>query len=248
MATITEDTLVRDIVVKHPQTRGVLEQCGVDYCCGGGQPLKGAAAEAGVELDALLARLHEAIETPPAGAPAEHGWSQATITELVNHIEARHHAFMKQQLPRLEGILARVLKAHGARHGAMLAELQKVYGGLKAELDLHLLKEEQVLFPYLRGLDAYAQGRGPRPSLCCASVQGPIAQMQAEHENAGEALARMRELTGGYVPPADACPSFHALYEGLAAMEADLHEHIHLENNIVFPRALALEPEQAVQS
>ena len=240
MVTLTEHTTVREVVVNHPQTRAVLEQRGVDYCCGGGQPLKEAAAEAGVALDALLADLRQTIATPPPGAPAEPDWSQATVTELVHHIEQRHHAFTKQQLPRLEGLLARVLKAHGARHGEALAELQKVYRALKADLDLHLLKEEQVLFPHLRALDAPAEG--PRPALACGSAAGPIRQMRLEHEEAGAALAALRDLTSGYALPPDACQSFRALYDGLRALEADLHEHIHLENNILFPRALEHEP------
>ncbi len=245
MPTITEDTTVRDIVVRHPQTRGVLERCGVDYCCGGGQPLRAAAAEAGVPLAELLGQLRRAAEEPPPVGSQARDWSQATLTELLDHIEARHHTFMKEQLPRLDSLLARVLKAHGPRHGQMLGQLQTVFRGLKGEIELHLAKEEQVLFPYLRRLEAHGRGRGPRPSLPCGSAHGPIQQMQAEHENAGEALAGMRELTADYTLPADACESFRALFEGLAAMGADLHEHIHLENNIAFPAALELEQGQA---
>ncbi|HPD17333.1 MAG TPA: iron-sulfur cluster repair di-iron protein [Planctomycetota bacterium] len=245
MTPITEDTPVRDIVVQYPQTRRVLERCGVDYCCGGAQPLRAAAAEAGLAPSELLGQLRQALAEPPPDAAAARDWAAAPLVELLGHIETRHHAFMKQQLPRLGALLAKVLQAHGPRHGRMLAELQEVFHALRDEIELHLMKEEQVLFPYLRRLEAHAAGRGPRPALPCASVEGPIQQMQAEHDNAGAALARMRALTGGYAPPADACPTFRALYEGLAALEADLHEHIHLENNIVFPRALALEPEPA---
>jgi regulator of cell morphogenesis and NO signaling len=144
---------------------------------------------------------------------------------------------MKVQLPRVEARLAKVLHAHGDRHGDMLCAVARVYGAMKAELDGHLAKEEMVLFPLVRALE----GGAPSGSFHCGSVQNPIRVMFMEHDSAGEALVELRRLTNGYTVPPDACNTFRALYFELEEMEKDLHRHIHLENNILFPRAIALE-------
>lgn len=229
MATkITEKMVVRDLVVQYPGLRLVMEKLGVDYCCGGLHTLKEAAAEKGVDLKKVLDGLNAALAEPLAQNAKHKDWTAAPLTELVDHIVNRHHTFLKEQMPRLEMLLGKVLRAHGAHHGTMLRALEAAFVPLKAEMDEHLVKEEQVLFPAIRhlvpGMDA--------------TLSGPISQMQVEHESAGRALARMREATSNYKLPADACPTFAALYDGFAEVEADLHEHIHLENNILFPRAL----------
>jgi regulator of cell morphogenesis and NO signaling len=242
-----ERTTVRDLVVKYPRTRPVLERFGIDYCCGGGHTLKDAAAEKGVVLDALFAALKDSIETPVAdSSERERDWSFAPLTELADHIEERHHTFMKEQLPRLHELMAKVLKAHGPRHGEMLSQLQDVYQSLRREIEQHLMKEEQILFPGIRQIDACAHEGGKKPELHCGSVQNPIRQMEHEHDNAGAALAKMRELTSDYTLLDDACNTFAALYDGLRDLEDDLHEHIHLENNILFPKSIELEEKSGI--
>ena len=242
MATaIDPSTTVREIVGQYPRTRPVFEQAGIDYCCGGGCALADAASEQAVALDDLLARLTKAIESPHDEAKLGRDWSAADPTDLVDHILDKHHTFMKAQLPRLAGLFDKVQRAHGEKHGDELASLRRVFDGLKAEIDEHLMKEEQILFPFIRELAAYEPGRGDKPVSHCGTVQNPIRQMYAEHDNAAHALEKMRELTADYTLPADACPTFAALCDGLQAIETDLHEHIHLENNILFPRAVALE-------
>lgn len=131
--------------------------------------------------------------------------------------------------------------AHGIKHGEMLARLQRLYDGLHAELDTHLMKEEQILFPAIKAIDAFVNGKGEKPVVQCGSVANPIRQMEAEHDSAGEALAGIRQATDSYRLPADACLTFKALFDGLQTLEADLHEHIHLENNILFPKSIKLE-------
>jgi len=234
-----EKTTVRDLVVQYPQTRAVLERLGIDYCCGGGHELKEAAAEKGVALDALLSALKESLET--SADESSRDWSTASLTELADHIEARHHTFMWEQLPRLQELMTKVLKAHGPKHGEMLSRLQGVYRSLREEIEQHLMKEEQILFPGIRRIEAYAREGGEKPALHCGSIQNPIRQMQHEHEDAGAALTEMREITSDYALPGDACNTFAALYDGLKELEDDLHEHIHLENNILFPKSIDLE-------
>lgn len=228
---IAESTVVGEFVVKHSDMRELLERLGIDYCCGGKHTLREAAEEKGVDLSKLLTELNHAMAKPSTDKKPSKDWSTSSLTELVDHIEARHHAFMKEQMPRLEAILAKVSRAHRASHGEMLEALSQVFAAFKEEIDAHLIKEESILFPAIRRIEAsHADG---------AMLECPVHQMQYEHDQAGHALKRMRELTGNYALPVDACPTFAALYDGLKAVEADLHEHIHLENNILFPRALA---------
>lgn len=240
---INGQTTVRDLAGKFPQTLPVFEAKGIDYCCGGGKSLADAAAEQGVDLASLLDALNRALgEAETKFKPAEKDWYKAPLGELVDHIVSVHHGYMKTALPRLRSLVPTVLKAHGAQHGDMLRQVQSLFQALDAEISSHLMKEEQVLFPYLAALESCG---AEKPHACFGSARYPIRQMEFEHEGAGEALAKLREVTHDYALPADACPTFKAMYDELQRMEADLHQHIHLENNILFPRAIAADgPEE----
>ncbi|MDO9172977.1 MAG: iron-sulfur cluster repair di-iron protein [bacterium] len=231
---------VAELVIRHPALRETLERLGVDYCCGGKKPLAAAVADAGHDWTTVRTELQEALASSADGAPPA-DWNTAALGALADHILEKHHAFTKTQLLRLDGLLAKVQNAHGAHHGAVLESLRSVFDDLRAELDAHLMKEEQILFPAIKGIDAFMSDRGERPAIHCGSVGHPIRQMEHEHDGAGQALAAMRRITANYRLPADACQTYCALYDGLQALEADLHEHIHLENNILFPRSVALE-------
>ncbi|MFO7957643.1 MAG: iron-sulfur cluster repair di-iron protein [Candidatus Brocadiia bacterium] len=238
---ITKAATLRQIVVEHPETRPVLERYELDYCCGGARPLGEAADEAGVKVDELLKALEEAVAAEKE-EPSDHvNWSEGTLTELADYIESTHHPFMKRQLPRVSELFEKVISAHEEVHGPMLGRMQQVFGALREEIEMHLQKEEQVLFPYIRQMEDYAEGSGPRPIIHCITVRNPVQQMELEHDHAGHALEEMREASDDYRLPEDACEAFRALYDALQELEADLHEHIHLENNILFPRAVALE-------
>lgn len=231
---------VKDIVVQHPETRVILERLGIDYCCGGKTPLAQAARHAGLSTDRVLADLDQALQAG-AGQTAVQDWTAASATELADHIEQTHHVFMKEQLPRLSALFDKTLRAHGDRHGAMLEQLKQIFTGLKTDIEMHLAKEEQILFPLIRQMEAYQQGQGPAPEVHCGTVANPIGQMEFEHDQAGQFLAQIRAITSDFQLPEDACETFRALYDGLREMEADLHEHIHLENNILFPEATDIE-------
>ena len=237
---ISPDQTVADFVIQHPEYRERLEKMGIDYCCGGKHPLGEAVKAAKIEWPAFLALISE-TSAAKSVVPDFGNWNEAPPSVLVDHILEKHHSFTKEQLLRLDGLLAKVQVAHGARHGEMLARLQRIYDGLHAELDTHLMKEEQILFPAIKGIDAFVNGKGEKPVVHCGSVANPIRQMKAEHDSAGAALAEMRQTTNSYQLPADACLTFNALYAGLQALEADLHEHIHLENNILFPKSIEQE-------
>lgn len=234
-------TAIGEIVSTYPATRRILEERGVDYCCGGARSLKDAAAKADADMTALLSALEQAIAaTTASGEAVKPTWAAESLTKLVNHIEYTHHSYTREALQRLEGLLAKVLRAHGEHHGQMLSELKRLFQALQGELLPHLQKEEQVLFPIIRRVETSRLRDETPPAMHSGSILNPIRQLESEHESAGAALAQMRALTGGYAPPADACPTFVALYDALRELEDDLHEHIHLENNILFPRSLAM--------
>jgi len=239
---VDEKTTIRDLVGRYPQTRSVFEKHGIDYCCGGGKPLADAARQCGHEPAKLIEALKKTLDRPADKAEAaDKDWYAAPLGELIRHILDEHHAYMKSALPRLRALIPTVLKAHATRHGDMLRRVQAVFNALDEEINSHLMKEEQVLFPFIMSAEALAGQGLPMLSAPCGSVCQPIRQMEHEHENAGRALASLREATRDYALPPDACPTFRAMYEELQRMEADLHQHIHLENNILFPRAIDLE-------
>jgi regulator of cell morphogenesis and NO signaling len=241
---VTNTMTVRELVGRYPQTRQVFERYGIDYCCGGGVSLAVTASRHNVELPVLTKELEQAIEKPPSAvAKTERDWYAEPLGLLVDHIVQTHHAYLNQALPRLRHLLATVLKAHQAHHGPMLQEAWRLFSSLDDELRSHLMKEEQILFPYIVAIEAASRKEVTPPPTSCGSVGNPIRQMEHEHDSAGRVLEELRRTTGDYTLPADACPTFAALYEGLQQLEADLHQHIHLENNILFPRAQEMERE-----
>lgn len=235
---VSPDRMVGEMVVENPNRSRVFEQFGIDYCCGGRQSLAIACAKAKADLDRVLALLEQYDHT--GGETSEPDWSTASLSELARHIVERHHVYLRGELPRLAKLVFQVVSAHAEKHPE-LREVGDVFAALLAELSTHMMKEERVLFPIVDMMEA-AAAKGERMPLChCGSVGNPIAVMEHEHQDAGDALARMRLLTNGYMAPSDGCPTYHALLDGLKRLEADLHIHIHKENNILFPRAAALE-------
>ncbi len=235
MPTLTET--VREIALNQPSSIRVFEQFGIDYCCGGRKPLAVACTEQDIEIGSLLAALESAAETPDAGAK---DWNNASLESLVEHITSTHHEYVKRELPRLDTLAKKVVARHGSNH-AEVAEIHAALMKLDAELTQHLAKEELVLFPYIAKLERALLNGEARPHGCFGTVANPIAMMTQEHDAAGALLAEIKQLSRGFTPPADACTTFHAFYAGLKEFEQDLHQHIHLENNILFPRAIEME-------
>jgi len=237
MQTTTEKT-VREIALDTPSSIRVFESLGIDYCCGGKRPLSYACSHAGVDLDRVLELLDKASRE--AQAPIAEEWREKPLGDLIAHIVAKHHGYVRQEKPRIEGLLAKVVAKHGPAHPE-IAQIEHLFAAISQELSTHMLKEEQVLFPYIQRMEqAVRQGNAVPPAFF-GTVQRPIANMMAEHDDAGALLGRIREITSEYTAPAGACPTFQALYHGLEEFERDLHHHVHLENNILFPRAVAME-------
>jgi len=234
---VTERTPVGDVVAKHPRAAGVFEKYHIDYCCRGKQPLGHACHAAGLAPSQVI----EEILRTTLESSEDRDWTTATLSELAVHIVWVHHAFLRNELPALEARLRKVIDAHGERHGKALEALSRAFLGLKQELEIHLEKEELVLFPVIERLERAHVASEKRPTAPFGSVRNPIGMMEQEHRSAGDLLSRMRRATLDYTVPPDGCATYRALFEGLVRLEADLHRHIHLENNILFPRAVGLE-------
>lgn len=222
MSSASLESRVGDLVLERPSRSRVFAALGIDFCCGGKKTLAQACSERDLDHDAVLAQLDEA--PAPDSQPS---WAEARLGALCDHLVSGHHAFTRTEIPRLQGLFDKVARVHGGPHPEMV-EVAKIFSLFGEELLQHMAKEERMLFPAIRGLEA-----GVR-----RDVSMPIRVMMCEHDGAAAAMARMKKLTGGFSPPADGCNTFRAALAGLAELEADLHEHVHLENNLLFPRAL----------
>lgn len=229
---------VRDLAVENPAATRVFEKFGIDYCCGGGKSLREACQAANIAPDKLLELLRAAGQG--RSTKGNKDWNSESLAELIDHIVETHHAYTREELDRLEPLLAKVCSVHGQRHPELL-RIQQLFGGLCQELTMHMMKEEQVLFPYISRMEEAVLERRPIMPSMFGTVQNPVQMMIHEHDSAGQALHEMRELSAGYTAPQDACVSFQTLYRTLDEFERDLHQHIHLENNILFPRAVEME-------
>ncbi len=218
---IDRNTTVGKIATEYPAATRVFDRHGIDFCCGGGKPLADACGA--TDVDTVLAEIEKEISGSTA---APERFDDAPLDRLIEHIIDTYHKPLAAELPRLEQMTAKVLDVHGEKNPKMFSEVHSTFLQLKAELDKHMMKEEQILFPMI------LSGQG-------AMAHGPITVMEREHESAGDALRHLRQLTGDYNVPEEACNTWRALWHGLAELETALHEHIHLENNILFPRALS---------
>lgn len=228
---VTQDMTVGAVVAEYPATMRMLEALGIDYCCGGKRTLAEAAATAQMPVASLLAVLGTTIAQARQGPTVERDWATAPLDELMDHIIDKHHTFMHQELPRIGQLMDRVGRAHGARHGDILTPLAETYTALRTELEAHLKDEEERTFPMIRSQMAGKMN---------AETWQAVSALEHQHEAAGDALARIHAITHEFQVPADACTTYCALYDALQGMERDLHQHIHLENNILFPRTRQL--------
>lgn len=229
---------VRELAVENPAATRVFEKFGIDYCCGGSKSLGEACQAANIAPDKLLDSLRSAGQSKSTNGNRD--WNSESLADLIDHIVDTHHAYTREELDRLDPLLAKVCSVHGQRHPELL-RIQQLLGGLSQELTMHMMKEEQVLFPYIHRMEEAVLEKRPIMPPMFGTVQNPVQMMMHEHDSAGQALHEMRELSAGYTAPQDACVSFQTLYRALDEFERDLHQHIHLENNILFPRAVEME-------
>ncbi len=235
MTSVTQT--VREIAQKQPTSIRVFEKFGIEYCCGGGERLIEACAAKDVDVDAVIAALEVAARNENAGVK---DWTKESFSNLTQHILATHHAYCKEELPRLSGLAMKVVKAHGGTNPE-LALIRARLAELTEELTQHLAEEEVVVFPMIVNLEAEMASADVEPAESRVSVGNPLALLIQEHDHAGVLLAEIRSLSRDFNAPEYACATYHAFFEGLKEFERDLHRHVHLENNILFPRAIELE-------
>lgn len=230
---------VGELVVERPHRSRVFEQLGIDYCCGGKLSLEVACGKRGLAVDAVVKELDASDKAQQEESRAADP-SKMSLTELANHIERTHHDYLRSELGRVEQLVAKVARAHGERD-PRLVRMISVYAPFQNEMMTHMNKEEKMLFPGIRALESGSASGLPHGM----SIADPIRQMESEHDDAGGALEEMRELTEGFVPPAGACNTWRAMLDALSHLERDTHSHVHKENNILFPRAIAMESKLA---
>jgi len=232
MNTITPDTTVGEIVRAVPSRSRVFETLGIDYCCGGKKPLTEVCQTKGLDpatVVAMLAALENSADSTAVNADA------MNLSELCDHIIQVHHDYLREELPRLDFMTRKVAAVHG-EHEPRLVEVRGVFESFNAEIASHTQEEEEQVFPAIRQLEA---GDGDK-SAAVSSLQASFTKLESEHDIAGAALVRFKELTDSYTPPEWACNTFRALYDGLANLEKNMHQHVHKENNVLFPRVLTL--------
>jgi regulator of cell morphogenesis and NO signaling len=228
---------VGEIASSMPSAMRVFERHGIDYCCGGQRTLVGVCAEHGLPVERIVEEL-EASSSP--SLPPVPRFDD--LAELVDHLVSTHHTFTRTELGRLVPLAEKVERVHVARHPE-LARVRELVQLLAADLGPHLIKEERILFPYFIALEEATVAKLAQPWAPFGTVTRPIGAMHHEHEAVASLLRELRGTTTAYVVPEDACESYRTLYSGLEALERDLHEHIHLENNVAFPAAEKLERE-----
>jgi regulator of cell morphogenesis and NO signaling len=237
---LSANRTVRELATELPNATRVFEKLGIDYCCGGSKSLIAACLQARIPVETVLQALEQGggVKQTPGSTTPDLG--SATLTDLIEHILTVHHAYVKQELPRISQLLHKVVSVHG-KNRPELGQIQKAFQGMAEELNSHLLKEEHILFPYIVALESAVENDKPKPIPAFGTVGNPVHMMEMEHDSAGDALKEISKLSSNHTPPDDACFSYRTLYTVLKEFETDLHQHIHLENNILFPRAIELE-------
>ncbi|MCO5235276.1 MAG: iron-sulfur cluster repair di-iron protein [Chitinophagaceae bacterium] len=231
------DETLGEIAAKDLRKAEVFKKYGLDFCCGGKKTVKEACAEKGIDVTKIEKELQQADKNPSARPLPYNDWG---IDFLADYIVNTHHSYVRKNLPDIRGYALKVAQVHGGRHPELI-RIQQLVEEVNKEFSEHLVKEEEILFPFIKELvSAKAKGAAPKAEKF-DSVEDPIKMMEDEHEVVGRCLDEIRELSGNYTLPEDACASYSLLFKMLADMEEDTHIHVHLENNILFPKAKALE-------
>ena len=236
---ISDSTIVKEIVAQNFQTAQVFEKYGIDFCCKGNRPLNKAAEEKKINVKELISELEGSFKTESNSQERFNEWD---LVFLSNYIVNNHHAYVREAIPRIQAHLEKVENRHGKSHSHMLT-VNKLFKQLSDELFAHMLKEEKVLFPIVKYLEDCKKFNERPKNSGYKTIKNPINAMEFEHDGAGNIMAKIRNLTDNYNLPADACTTFTLTYKELDEFEHDLHKHIHLENNILFPKAIKLEEE-----
>ena len=230
--TMNTETTVGEIVRAFPARARIFEQLGIDYCCGGKKPLAEVCRAKGLDaatVVAMLSALDARSDVQPANPDA------MTLTELCDNIEQIHHDYLREELHRVDFMTRKVAAVHG-EHESRLLEVRRVFESFNSEIGTHIQEEDDQIFPAIRQLESNPSDK----AKAVATLRDSFKKLESEHENAGGALVCFKELTDNYTPPEWACNTFRALYDGLSRLEKNMHQHVHKENNVLFPKTLAV--------
>lgn len=237
--TITKTGTIAEMVTNDYRTAKVFTQYGLDFCCGGKQTLEEACLKKGISLHELETALQACTKQP---SHPDENYNQWELDRLVDHILEKHHSYVREALPLLEGYSSKVASVHGSTHPEVI-EIYNHFRAVSHELQMHMHKEEFILFPYIKRMAEAKRNHQPLLPPPFGTIRNPIDMMEQEHAFAGNSMEAINQLSKGYIPPADACNTFRVLYAELKNFEDDLHQHIHKENNILFPGAIKMEEE-----
>ncbi|HEY4799867.1 MAG TPA: iron-sulfur cluster repair di-iron protein [Bacteroidia bacterium] len=235
----TASLTIGEVVAKDIRKAEIFKRNGIDFCCGGKKTIQQACEEAGVEEQKLMAELNK---TAVAGQAPSMDFDSWSIEFLADYILNTHHVYVKSNIPLILELANKVANRHGDAHPET-REVLAAFTQLANEMVQHMRKEEHILFPYIKQLTEIKKQDQKMAKSQFGSILNPIGMMEHEHEGAGNLLKLLARLTGNYTPPAEACNSYRLLYSKLQEFEADLHQHVHLENNILFPKSANLENE-----
>jgi regulator of cell morphogenesis and NO signaling len=230
---------VGELAVAIPGATRIFETLGIDYCCGGNRTLDEVCRASNLALETVMRSLTQTQQSLPVNLQTQ-DWQQTTLVALLAYIVDKHHHFTRSELTRLEGLINKVCSVHGQNHPELL-KLRRLFQTVREDLLPHMLKEEEVLFPYIEQLEKAVSDSQTVEQPFFGTVQNPVRMMMFEHDTVGEILVEMRKVTNNYTVPPEGCISYRTLYQALQDFEYDLHQHIHLENNLAFPRAIEIE-------
>jgi regulator of cell morphogenesis and NO signaling len=224
---------IGNIVVNFPKAIETFKEYNIDFCCGGHRPIAEALKEQNLNESTVLDRLNQEYESFKDSYTSDIDWRTASYSQLIDYVVQKHHTYLQNELPVLGQLVSKILRVHGEHH-VELAKVHKLFNSLRTELEAHLIKEEEVLFPKIKQYE-----KDPSPELL-DKVLRTITELEEEHTGAGDVLKELRRITEQYQTPADGCTTYGLTYQKLYELESDLFHHIHMENNILFPRLQAL--------
>jgi len=230
---------LKEIVTDDFRVAAILEKYSLDFCCRGGRTIEQACMDKGVDQDSVRSEVQELLQRDESLGES---YGAISIADLIRHIVRTHHSFVRKMVPVLLTHTVKVATVHGANHPEVV-KIAAAFERVAMDLQNHMMKEEHVLFPYIHTLVNASNGTASVQRPPFGTAKNPIRMMEAEHQAAGDELYEIRRLTSSYSPPADACTTFKVTYQELQEFERDLHQHVHLENNILFPKAIMLEEE-----
>jgi len=239
MVTLQKDSekQIGQFVAEDYRTAAVFSKYKIDFCCNGGRTINEACDKKDIDSNVLLDELNAVLNNKGGESIDYKSWP---LDLLIDYIEKKHHRYVEEKIPVLRQFLDKLCRVHGERHPELL-KINELFTASAGELASHMKKEELILFPFVKKMVNATLGQGAIQSPQFGSVENPIAMMMQEHDNEGERFREIAKLTNDYNPPADACNTYRVTYAMLEEFEQDLHLHIHLENNILFPKAIKLE-------